>query len=425
MKATHIIPPAAALLVVAAWNLSRWKAVSVQEQETRHLRAQVETARIGDDPQGSPGSIGGSGKTPGKEAKANGPLGDWKRISDQLLAMQNSDGVADLRQALEIHEKISGMSRDEILAALDQLSTLPLKDEARSILEETLIGPLVELDPEYALRTFGDRIGNDDDGIGWQLSSALQSWASKDAKAAAAWMDQQIAAGLFDSKSLDGKSQTRVEFEAALAGALLADNPGEAGRRIAALPEEERREALEQMVFTELPPAGQAAYAALVRELVPQDERAGSFAHVIAQLMPEGGYEKVAGFLDQIQATPEERAVSAKEAANSRIGEIAADRVVTRSDVEEMRSWLERQAPGTVDAATGQALADAAQDGGPFGFEDASRLALEFHGSTGNDEVLVAFLESYAAQSNLEEALPMAEKIKDPQLREDVLGRLK
>lgn len=411
--------------MVAAWNLSRWKAVASQELETTSLREQVESARLVDDPQGKAGKSGGNGKFSGSGSKVGGGVGDWKRISDQLLAMQDSDGVTDLREALEIHQKISDLSRDEILAALDEISTLNLKDEARTLLEETLIGPLVELDPEYALRTFGDRIGNDDDGIGWQLSSALDSWARKDARAATAWMDQQIAAGVFDSKSLDGRSQTRVEFEAALAGVLLAENPGEAGRRIAALPEDERREALEQMLFSELPPAGQTAYAALVRELVPQDERAGSFAHVISQLVPDGGYEKVGAFLDQIQATPEERAVSAKEAANVRIGEIAADRVVTRGDVDAMRSWLDRQAPGTADFATGQALADAAQDGGAFGFEEASKLALEYHGITGNDDLLVAFLESYAAQSNLEEALPIAEKIKDSALREDVLGRLK
>lgn len=422
MKASHIIPPAAALLVVVTWNLSRWQAVASEEKETTILREKVQSARI----VAEPSSTGGkAGKSSLSGDKGSTPSGDWKRISEQLLAMQNSDGVSDLREALAIHQKISEMSRDEIIAALDEISGLNLKADALALLEETLVGPLVEADPEYALKAFADRITKEDDSISWQLSSALEFWAQKDAKAASAWMDQQIAAGLFESKTLDGRSQARVEFEASLAGVLLTANPADAERRIAALPEDQRREALEQIVFTELSPTGQAAYAALVRQLVPQDERAGSFAHVISQLVPEGGYEKVGAFLDQIQATPEERAVSATEAANSRIGEIANDRVITRSDVDAMRAWLDRQAPGKADHATGQALADAAQEGGPFGFEDASKLALEYHGSTGNDEVLVAFLESYAARSNIEEALPLAENIKDEQLREQVVNRLK
>lgn len=210
-----------------------------------------------------------------------------------------------------------------------------------------------------------------------------------------------------------------------MTGVLLTKNPQQAGQRIAELPEDQRREALEQIDFTGLSPSAQAAYASMVRQLVPEDERAGSFSHVVSQLVPEGGYEKVAGFLDQIRATPEERAVSATEAANARIGEISGNRVITRDDVDAMRTWLEQQAPGTADAVTGEALANAAQEGGEFGFEDASKLALEYHESTGNDEVLVAFLESYAARSNLDEALPLAEKIKDPNLREKVLARLK
>jgi hypothetical protein len=163
----------------------------------------------------------------------------------------------------------------------------------------------------------------------------------------------------------------------------------------------------------------------LVRGLVPQDERAGSFTHVISNLMPESGYAGVETFLNDIQATPEERAVSAREAANTRLEEIAGDRAVTREDVDTMRDWLERQAPGTADRVTGEALADAAQEGAEFSFSDASKLVLEYHQSTGNDDMLVAFIESFAARSNLELALPLADKIMDAQLRQDLLARLK
>jgi hypothetical protein len=78
-----------------------------------------------------------------------------------------------------------------------------------------------------------------------------------------------------------------------------------------------------------------------------------------------------------------------------------------------------------VDKVTGEAIADAAQDGGEFDFEDASKLALKYHRSSGNDEVLIAFLESFAARSNLEEALPLVDKISNPARRAEILKRLK
>jgi hypothetical protein len=243
--------------------------------------------------------------------------------------------------------------------------------------------------------------------------------------AAIDWFDTQIAAGVFDSKSLDGRSQARMDFEAALAGALLTSDLATVSQRIAALPEDQRREALEGIEFSELSPTGQKAYADLVRGLVPQDERAGSFTHVISNLMPEGGYSRVENFLDDIQATPGERAVSAREAANARLEEIAGERSVTREDVEIMREWVERQAPGTADRVTGEALADAAQEGAEFNLSDATKLVLAYHQSTGNDDVLVAFIEGFAARSNLELALPLADMIADAQVRAELLARLK
>ena len=340
-------------------------------------------------------------------------------------AEKKSGGVGDIRAMLDLQKRVADMTEEELIAALKEISTLGLDPEAKAALEDVLASSLIEKDPELALATLADRIPNEDDGVAWQLAGALRDWAKKDPLAAAAWFDKQISAGLFESKSLDGQSQARMEFEAALVGVLLDSDAAAASQRIAELPEDQRREALEQISFSELSPAAQRTYAELVRGLVPQDERAGSFTHVISELIPEGGYAKVGGFLDDIQATAEERAVSAREAANTQLEEIAGEREVTHEDVEAMREWLKRQAPGTEDRVTGEALADAAQEGGEFGFEEASKLALDYHKSSGNDDVLVAFLESFAARSNLEEALSLANHIKDPVRRDEILNSFK
>ena len=56
-------------------------------------------------------------------------------------------------------------------------------------------------------------------------------------------------------------------------------------------------------------------------------------ACVAVEIVPDGGYPKVDEFLDAIQATPEERAVSAREAANASIEEIAGELIVSENTI--------------------------------------------------------------------------------------------
>jgi hypothetical protein len=421
LKVLQFTPPLVALIVVVAWNVSRWRAVSEQKSTNQTLRERVNQASTAKNSSGRASNASERAKRVGIFSESM-PL-DWRAVAEKLREAEMK-GIGDFRSALAMKKRLSAMSSEELLAALNEVASLGLDPEEQARLEEMLVEPLIEKDPELALKTFANRLQDDDDGVAWQLSSAFSEWVKKDRAGALAWFDSQIAAGTFESKSLDGQSQARLEFEAALVGSLLGSDFDLASQRIAALPEEQRREALEQIPFADLDPASQKAYAELVRSLIPQDEHDGSFTHVISELVPDGGYEKVDAFLDSIQATTEEREVSAREAANSMLQNIAEDRPVTQSDVDEMRRWLDKQAPGTKDRVTGESLADAAQDGGEFSFADASKLALQYNRQGKNDEVLVAFLESFAARSNLEEALPLVDKISNPKQRERILDKL-
>jgi hypothetical protein len=350
---------------------------------------------------------------------------DWKTVARKMGSTTAIGLLPDSKMASDLQGRIAEMGTAELLAALDEIRRLGLGAGELGRLESMLFDSLLEKDPAQALQQFDDRIGNDDDAVGWQLSGAMAQWAKRDPVAAAAWFDQQIASGAFEAKSLDGRSQARLEFEGALAGELLANHADAAAARIAALPEDHRREALEQISFSELDPEGMASYVGLIRELVPQDERAGSFTHVISDLVLNSGFDQVDQFLDLVRASPEERAVSAREAANARFGEIASGRPLTRQDMDAMRDWIEKQSPGSGDRVTGEALGDAAQDDGDFDFEAASGLALEYHRMSSNDELLVSFLESFAARSNAARAIHLANQIRDEQRRQEILEDLK
>ena len=422
VKAMHIIPPVVALVAVVVWNISQRDSVSDEEEHGRELRERISGTRSAENER-RPGA--GERRASAGGSMVGGSEMDWADFSNRMIEAEGSSRVEDLEELMEMNERVAKMTAEEIIAALDEVASLELEDEARVSMEELLVESLIEADPEAALMKFADRIHMEDDEVGWQMSFAFGAWAGEDTAAAVAWFDRQISEGLFESKTLDGQSEARMDFESELVGILLATDLDAAGGRIAALPEDQRRDVLEMIYFEELPEQAQQGYAKLVRGLVPEDERAGAFTNVASALVSEDGFEGVGKFLDSVNATAAERVVSSREAANSLMLEIADERVITRSDVETMRKWLEGQAPGTADKVTGEALGDAAQDGGEFGFAAASELALEYHRSSGNDDVLVAFLESYAAQSNLEQALPLADNITDAKRREDLLRRLK
>lgn len=424
MKPSYIIPPAVALVVVVVWSVSQWRSISTEKDRGRDLRERIAADGSG---EATASTAERKNRPGGSGSSATGATGeiDWKHVSGKMVDLMDGD-ESGLMEMSEFQMRVSEMSVAEITASLDEIAGMELDDDEKEVLEELMVEELIQKDPKLVLEKFVGRLGDEDDPVTWQLPTAFAEWLSEDPTAAKAWFDGRIADGAFESKSLDGQSETRLAFEAELVGILLESDYSGARARIAALPEDQRREALESISFSDLESGAQQGYASLVRELVPQDEQAGSLSYIMFDLTLEGGYAKVDSFLDSINATPEERAVSAREAANSRLQDISTERALTSADVDEMRAWLNRQAPGTVDQVTGEAIGDAAQEGGEeFDFAAASALVMKYHKSTGNDEILVAFLDSYAAHSNLEEALPLADNISDPKLREEVLENLR
>lgn len=404
LKIIYMIPPAAALVFMGAWNMLHVRSIATLESERRVLEKRIAAALVR--------------RTVDAGSWENGV--DFNRFSQQLVVLRQGGAQGQIR----FEEQVAEMSADEMIVALDEMAGMELSAEEREMLESAIVGNLIKEDPQLALERFADRISSPD-GVGWQLSAALQQWARDDLGAATAWLDRQIAEGKLDSKSLEERSEMRLQFEAALLASLLAEHPDAAARRLADLPADLRREVLQQLPFDELSTAEQAEYAGLVRALVPASEREGSFAHAASELVGSGDLADVGNFLDSVNASPRERAAAAGDAANSYLRNLAAEGPVTAAEVDAMRHWLGREAPALTDSITGKALAEAAQQRGKFAFEDAASLVLQYQASSGNDAVLVAFLQSYSARSNFDEAKHLADRIIDAKLRAQILGQLK
>lgn len=419
MKTKLFLPPLISLALAGAWLGSQRRDISSLEEQSRVLEQAIAT-------RSSSSLAGNSTDTPSattKLKKGEEPL-DWKKIAASFEEMERGGGMGDMRNQIKFQQRIQSMSKEELTKALDEIATLEISQEFRERLERQLISSLGEKDPEYALTRFVDRLQDEQNSIIWSLTNTLQGWAKKDPVSASEWLDRQIAAGKFDSKSLDGKSSARLRFEGNLINTLLSSDPKAAERRMASLPEDQRKEALSRS-SQPLREEDQVAFAELVRNQLPETDQANALARRVSFMAgSDESFVKVTEFLDRIKAKPAERIACVEKAAESQIQRISFDKKVTRADFDTMREWVVAQAPTSVGTITGKALANVAQDINTMDYSEAAALALEYNTASGNDDVLYTFLDGYTASQNMEAARLLAQKIADPKRREEILKKL-
>lgn len=306
---------------------------------------------------------------------------------------------------------------------MDEIAKLDLPAGSREKLEEMLLGPLVEKDPELALRCFSDRLQEQSGDIVWPLSIALGQWAEKDLAKATAWLDEQIAAGQFDSKTLDGKNPARILFEGEMIRLLAGSDRAAAEARLAKLPEDQWKQIFRGSSASKVKEQAQKAYADLARGRLAEKDKNQAIGLIATNVSPKG-YAEASAYLDRIAATPEERAASAEIVAKVHMMQDSNKKILTREEIDKMREWVTAQSPGTADATIGKVLASGLSLTNGMKFTDAAALALQYQESSANDDVLVNFLRSGQAGQNKEEAIKLAAKISDPLRREEVLKKL-
>jgi hypothetical protein len=420
MKCYSLILPLAALVLVCALLGIQRRSVATLETECARLRTHIATAT-------SPST---ATATPHDPLEKRRKVIEWRTIaarfpSNPMLSSGILMGaMPDERVALRFRQRMNAMSTRELIATLDEIAALGLPAESRENLEWTLIESVVRKDPALALGLIKDRGGLNSFLFSHLISDALLRWAKKDSVAAGAWFDQQIAAGEFKAKTLDGVS-SRQMFESSLVGMLLTTSPEAAARRLAALPEYQRGDVLRMYSLTTVPAEIQLAHAQLVRTQVPAKDQAGTIASQASSLIKPGDYSAITAYLERIDATPAERAACAVKAVQNMNPKIQNSNHLTRDDIDDLRAWVGSQAPASTDTVTGMALGEAAQGNRKMEFAAAAELAVEYSAAGGNDEVLATFLASQAARSNKTAARALAGKIADEKRRAEILASLK
>lgn len=398
-----------ALVVAGAWVAAKQVKITRIEEETEVLRERIRVATRAGSGDARVSQAGG-----GPEEKGEDEL-DWQELGESFAEMQNG-GMPDMRAMMKLQQRLMAMDAAELEAALDEIEGLELSKEARQALEQMLMTSLMQKEPRLMLDRFFDRLQDPQGRYSWQMAHAFRTWLGEEPTEARAWFDQRLRAGDFDSRSLDGRNESRMRFEGALVFSLLASDPEAAGERLAELPEDQRKDVISQGMFVNLEPGTEKAFAELVRQQVPEKDQAAALAGATSGMVNRGGYEKVSEFMAEIDATVDERRAMAAQAAQ---GKLQSDRQADRAKLDELREWLAVEAPDSVDAITGEALGNLYNGR----FADQAKLVEELHAEGGGDELLVGFLNSGQAHAHQDDARRLAALIEDEEQRTRLLER--
>ena len=412
MKANPWLLPGVALLITGGWIISGKRSAASLQHEIDLLTERIHLVKTAGNDESKAGAAGKDSR------KAKDGKIDWKDLSKKITEMRADGGMGDMRTMMRIRRMLMEMSAEELDAQLDEITRLDLDDMARKQLQGMILGALAEKDPKRVMERFEQEPADENSAGRWSVPMALGKWAEKEPAAAAAWLDQQIAAGKFESKALDGKNQERLRFEGVLVTQLLKTDTAAASARVAGLPEDQREEFFQQGFFFQVTPESESSYTKLVRDSLPAGKVGGVLANTAGNLAQQGGYERVDGFITKAKATDEEKKAIVAQVMERKLSSHGESKI-TAEELDKARKWGLTQSPGVVDKATGEALANSLWRGGDF--KTASDLALKYHAESGNDEVLATFLKSsQVRRTSVDQALPLIDQIKDPALREEI-----
>jgi hypothetical protein len=342
------------------------------------------------------------------------------------------------------------MKKEELISMLDEFDSLNSPTSWNDELKIKLLQQLFLKDPEPTMARYFDQLRGDEKVI-QTLAIGMGAWSQNNPAKAAAWLDEQIAAGKFDNKSLDSKNDARNRFEGALIEVLVSTDPKAAAARLSALPEDERICTLLTNSSTLNRAESQIAFANFIRSELPDKDRMPTLARLASDLVNKDFFDKdfwtrlawydnptndqrndytpITDFLTRIQATPEERVACVEKAVLDKIFTFSYDwGSINNEQIAITRAWVMEQAPSVANKLTATALSRK-KVLSKSAFTETAEMAKSYDDVSGNDEVLIGFLTQsnvrISSTSDTTLSKLYAESIADPYRRQRVLDGMK
>jgi RNA polymerase sigma factor (sigma-70 family) len=370
-KGTSVMVPAAAMLAGGIWLAMQFETIAELEAN----QVQSPPARVADPlPR-----LGERRANPTPTALDARPV-DWAEVARQLKASRPWEPV-NPKARLEL--RFTEMDLARLETALDEIAAAGLPEEDQELLErricEELGGP--KGGPWKVMERF---VGSFNEGSWkWTLGPYFHRWIQQQPDAAIDWL----------AKHVDRMDRLEFGFLDTSLHPLLATSPETAGRLLEAIPPERRLESLRSLENDEFSAAQQIAWAEMVRRHLPEKDRLKAIGWPIGNWSDGDGspmeLPEVSNYLERIRAGRAEREACILQAAEERMHRVANDSGKSLLDsASGFREWVGGLEPALVDRATGVLFS------GRMGISaDAEELLSSYHEKSGNDELLIPFLE--------------------------------
>lgn len=425
MKPRSLSWPDLCLLLAAAGGVTffllQQRSAATLEAENERLNQRIEAREKHSEATEDETKSGLSAKS---LAKA-GPSGMAKLAA--ILRGADAGNPAEVRESLMLESQWRTLDTATLEKMIADARAADLSEDDREAVIDKLLDVLVEKDPARAFAVIEEGFaGKTPREIQQQLSKRsglFEKWIQSDGPQALAWLDRQIAAGLFDSRSLAGTSNVRQLYES------LIYRKTKEGSRIAALDPLDRLPTLQSWRLRDLPLEDQIALAKVARTSgLKPSEVAEVMKPFLNKAMQSGDLAGADAFFEQIDPTPEELPHLSEAAAGSAMFALGkkADQL-TGDEVPAIRSWLaEKSTEG--DAYIGSMIGKGFSNGWDAGQIYATMERLQK--DQPSDDLLYRFLldatqEGHKQKLDPATALDFANRITDPGKRADVMNSIK
>ncbi|MEI7910812.1 MAG: RNA polymerase sigma factor [Verrucomicrobiota bacterium] len=288
MKTTSVVMPLVILLAAGVWLAGQFRSIARLEDQNASLQ------RLLGDRGGAVDSMKSHVST--KTALDGKPV-NWAEVASQLRngnrVGSSSGGFEFLNTNQRLLNRFLGLTRNELIADLDDLETAAVPRADRDLICGFLQKPLIEIDPGWLAQRLGSRLKRGEQETS-DLPGVLAKWTLREPQQAVAWLDGQIAA-----KTIAADSKP---IELAVISALLPYDADAAARRLAALPADKRNVIWAYAFGQEW---GDQEWA-----VWKQQDLAAAFAR-LTRLMPEKDHlNSLAGILVELGEVDRNRVVS-------------------------------------------------------------------------------------------------------------------
>lgn len=423
MKPRFLTWPDLSLLLAAAGGLGfllvQTRSAGQLEAENVRLSQRLEAW----EKRGEPPADEESSSQSAKALAKSGPSGMAKLAA--ILRGADAGNPAQVRDSLMLDSQFRTLDAASLERMIAEARAADLSEEDRERIVGKLLDVLVEKDPVRAFAVIEEGFaGKTPREVQQQLSKRsglFEKWIMRDGPQALAWLDRQIATGLFESRSLAGTSNVRQEYEALI---FLRTKDSS---RIAALDPLDRLPTLQSWRFQSLKPEEQAAFAKVVRTSgLKPSEVAEALKPLLNRAMESGDLAGADAFFERVAPTPEELPRLSEAAAGNAMFALGkkADQL-TGDEVPAIRTWLADKSSGG-DAYLGSMIGKGFSNGWDSAqiFTTLDRLQKD----QPSDELISTFLLS-ASQGNKQKldyatARDLANRISNLGKRADVLNAI-